>query len=284
MMPSVSSHETTRRIVVRSAVDVCAAVDDLPCEAIGELTMVADGVVRGAVFVERGRVCWAAARGLAARLTELLVAPSGLDAVTMEDLFRRCRLESKPIGEYLVEQGVIAPAQLRAALLQHTVESLSALCDGAGWATFRARPGGYNPRFSFATSELVVRSCALAYGNGGEPLDRARVLPISYSGEWGARYLRVEGMAAPVPVALVGDIPDRARTVLAVGAWSASALDLASTFRGSDATVTTTEDGGATFSTWRSKGALFAVRLVENGAARVLHHRAAIRRRDATRA
>ncbi len=283
MTASVSARETGRRVDIRSTVDICSFVDRLAVDDVGELLVAHDEAnipsVRGAVFVEGGRVCWAAARGLASRLTQLLMQPSGLDAATMEELYRRCKIERAPLGEFLVARGIVRPEDLRAALLQHTTESLDVLCDARTVARWWPRPGGYNARFTFKTSELLVRWFALRHGADGERLREAlETFSDSTTGEWGAVFVRVPSLAAPLPIVVRGALPEKSFAVLRVGKWAASALDVAATFQGADVLVTAAEPGGTTLVAWRHEGRIVAGRMSPNGPARVLHRRAMMRR------
>lgn len=284
MTASVSGRETGRHVAIRTTVDICTFVDQLALDDVGELLVVRDEAanvpsVRGAVFVERGRVCWAAARGLAPRLTQLLREPSGLDAPAMENLYRRCKLEGAPLGEFLVARGIVRPDDLRAALLQHTTESLDALCDERALASWWPRPGGYNARFTFKTSELLAHWFAHRHGTPGAPLGAAlATFSDSVPGEWGAVFMRVPTLAAPLPIVVRGEVPEKSLSLLRVGKWAASALDVASTFHDEDVLVTAMEPGGTSLVAWRYDGEIVAGRMGSNGPARVLHQRAATRR------
>ena len=286
MTASVSSSETGRRVAIRprTAVDVFSFVDRLSVDDVGELLVMNDEptkapAVRGAVFVEGGRVCWAAAHGLAPRLTQLLMAPSGLDAGAMEHLYRRCKHERAPLGEFLVARGIVRPEDLRAALLQHTTESLDALCEERTLASWYPRPGGYNARFTFKTSELLARWFAHRHGATGHALHGVlSAFSDSTPGEWGAVYARVPTLAAPLPVVVRGSLPEKSVSLLRVGKWAASALDVASTFQDDDVFVMSTEVGGTALVAWRHDDAIVAGRMGPNGPARVLNQRAALRR------
>lgn len=284
MTSAVSARETGRRVAIRTTVDICTFVDRLAVDDVGELLVVRDEAtsppsVRGTIFVEGGRVCWAAARGLAPRLTQLLRQPSGLDAAAMEDLYRRCKLEGAPLGEFLVARGIVRPDDLRAALLQHTTESLDVLCDDRTLASWWPRPGGYNARFTFKTSELLARWFAHRQGATGARLSAALdTFSESMPGEWGALFVRVPTLASPLPLLVRGELPEKSLSLLRVGKWAASALDVASTFQDADVLVTAMEAGGTSLVAWRHDGRIVAGRMGSNGPARVLHHRAAMRR------
>lgn len=101
-------------------------IEQLPVQTSGAY-LVRDGEqVCGTICVERGRVCWAAARGLASRLTDRLCEveknPERRDA--LHHLYRRCMSEQLPLGATLVKSQVVTEEVWREALTQHTAESL----------------------------------------------------------------------------------------------------------------------------------------------------------------
>src|SRR5690349_16551746 len=150
-------------------VDLLAAVDDQPASESGAFVVDGDddGAVLGSVFVENGRVCWAAATGRSGRLRDLLHQNSvrPLDDAELDDAFAECRGTHRPLCELLAERGLIGDEGLRAALKQHTVESLIAQCDGSetslAWVPHRRR--GYNARFTFSPIELLAAAGAQLY-------------------------------------------------------------------------------------------------------------------------
>lgn len=219
--------------------DLCAFVDDLPADAAGELlvrTPTSDVV--GTLFVQGNRVCWAAARGLARYLTELLVSRAKIDPILMDRHFRRCRDQGVPLGEDLVARGIVTSDDLRASLLEHSAASLRALCtSGEVAATWRSSVRGYSPRFTFATSELVTVTASALDDSASAG---ARLLATHFSpaeGDWAAAFVRRPEIAFPVPIAVVGAFPERASALLGWGRWSASTFDVACTFSDDGATV-----------------------------------------------
>ncbi|MEO7731533.1 MAG: DUF4388 domain-containing protein, partial [Kofleriaceae bacterium] len=150
-------------------VELLAAVEDCSPHESGAFLVDGDGdgTVRGSVFVETGRVCWAAAPGRSGRLRDLLHRHSArpVDDVELDDAFAACRQAQRPLGELLVERGLVSDEGLRAALKQHTVESLIAQCDGlprpVTWVRHRRR--GYHARFTFAPVELLAAAGAQLY-------------------------------------------------------------------------------------------------------------------------
>lgn len=236
----------------------------------------------GVVFVERGRVCWAAARGLARRLTELLGARAGLSAAEMESLYLACKERRIPLGEHLVNRGVLAADDLRDVLLQHTGESLSHLWTADARGTWHPRGGaGYSPRFTFATAEL------LAHLGGVRHADVvARIRPVLArffrDEDWGAAFVRGAFSAAPEPVALHGATPDAAVVLMRFGKWAASALDVAATFSGGSGLLSIAR-AGASAGSWlvafAQEGAVVVGATGTHGPARILNRRAQERRK-----
>lgn len=257
--------------------EACAFVDQLGPMSTGEIVVASEEPL-GAVFVERGKVCWAAARGLARRLTELIGAKAGLSKPTMESAYAECKARRTPLGEHLVGQGLVSADDLRFALLQHTVESLGLMCGARSHATFHARPGtGYSPRFTFGTAELLTHTGALAHR---EAACRAhRVLQrVFATGEWGVAFTRSRASAYPEPIAVFGASPPSATVVLRYGKWAASALDITATFTDPNALLTVSRrngiDGRAALVAFGEGGVLITGETGELGPARILNRRA----------
>ena len=163
-----ATSDERRRIAVTSPLDVCAFVDELDAEAVGEIFLADGERGLGTVFVEHGKICWAAARGMARRFTELLVANTGASSEVVQRVIMDCIVERAPLGERLLQAQVVDAQQLRSTILQHTAESLSAACADPSsgiWSPRRLR--GYASRFAFDTEEVlaeVVRRCSPTEG------------------------------------------------------------------------------------------------------------------------
>jgi len=234
-MPPSSRELHERRLSAETVADVCSFVDDMDGPA-GEIVVQSEDV-RGAIFVEDGRVCWAAALGLSRRLTELLASYAALDRAEMEAIFVRCKEEQRPLGELLVAEGIVRPRDLRAVLERHTVESLLALTGPGRRGVFRPRPrGGYSPQFTFGTAELLVRTAASLDAEAAHRAETELDRWLS-TDAWAAAFVRRPTRAVPEPIATRGRGPTKARDLLAIAKWAASVLDVVATFGGETATL-----------------------------------------------
>lgn len=256
-------------------------VDELEPSATGELVVSGSEGPRGAVFVERGRVCWAAARGLARRLSRLLGARASLEPSAMESIFLYCKERRVPLGEHLVTRGVLRPEDLRVALLQHTVESLHHLCAHDARAAWYPRAGaGYSPQFTFATAELFAHIGAVTHAATASRLEP--VLRASFGdGDWAAAFVRTNTRGFPEPVATHGAVPASASTLLRIGKWAATALDLTRTFTDDGALLAVTRrtrGANTCLVAFRSGDAFVAGETCEYGPGRILNRRAQLRR------
>ena len=270
---------------VRSVDEACAFVDELGASATGEVVVGGGAGPMGTVFVEGGRVCWAAARGLARRLSELLAGRSGLSPSEMEVVYSRCKARRVPLGEHLVESGVLAASELRTALLQHTAESLLVLTEAGGRATFRPREGGYSPRFTFATGEVLSRACAAQHAAIAASAEVA--LAAAFQGDdWAAAFVRSDSSALPAPIAIFGAAPSTSTALLRAGRWAVSALDVAATFCEA-ATFLCVDHRSrgreSSFVAFRDRGAVFAGETTTLGTARIMNRRAAERRSNGSK-
>lgn len=115
----------------------------------------------GTVLVEDGQICWAAAAKTGKRLTCLIEerANGSIEKGLIQMVFDECRLTGAPVGETLVERGILSPETFREVLLEHTVESFKVLMSETEmppqWVTHRRK--GYNPQFTFSTHEVFQR-------------------------------------------------------------------------------------------------------------------------------
>lgn len=230
MNPGTPPPATRARVVPLGTVaDLCDFVDDLAPTDAGEL-VVGGASGAGSVYVESRRICWAAAKGLARRLTELLAERSSNSPREIEDVYRRCKVSGVPLGESLVSLGVVQAFQLRAALIQHTVESLAQLTGRTNLATWHPRArGGYSARYTFGTAEVLARTGALSGSLVAAQL-QSELGACFWDGEWGAAFVRPAGRSMPEAVAWVGEVPLSAGGLMERAKWAASAVDLVVAF------------------------------------------------------
>ena len=151
-------------------------VEALPQTAGGAFVVGPRETPSGMILVERNRICWTAASGMRQRLRDLLrthcSTPIGEDA--LEATHAQCRVDGRPLGETLVNEGLVTAAQMRAAMKQHTAESLLALDaaysddDSGEWPfTWVDRSGrGYNPRYRFTGAEVLAAVGARSIASG----------------------------------------------------------------------------------------------------------------------
>jgi hypothetical protein len=244
--------------------DLLAAVDDRPASESGAFVVDEnDGVVRGSVFVESSEVCWAAAAGRGARLRDLLRqhAERSLGDGELDEIFARCRDENRSIGELLEEHQLVSDDGLRAAIKQHTVESLIAQCDGSRpvtWVPHRQR--GYRARFTFPPIELLAAAGAELYPLEAEGADRGLELALTAARVAGsfaigddddAIAVRVAGASAPV------------RGLLELGNWAAAALAACNGFSPAVMARAVAAVQGSAAIGWRSARRLVHVAVVD---------------------
>src|SRR5262249_5872261 len=98
----------------------------VPSDASGALVREqSDGTMAGALLVEHGRVCWAMRRRYPRRLTDILADEQNtLSPAQLDEVFAMCRRERRPLGETLIERGMVSLPILHRALLRHTCEAL----------------------------------------------------------------------------------------------------------------------------------------------------------------
>src|ERR1700753_1700020 len=100
-------------------------IDELPAGATGALRFGEHGIV----LVESRKICWAAANNMRVRLTDILcnTATPPVPRDQVEEIARACTKTRRPLGESLVESGLVSETGLKAALRRHTVEAVAHL-------------------------------------------------------------------------------------------------------------------------------------------------------------
>jgi hypothetical protein len=200
-------------------------IDGLPAGATGALVLTDCDSSQGTVLVEDRRICWAAAPDMENRLTELLREQSRdpLSAMAFAELYEECHRESLPLGETLVERGLVSSDGLRCAFRQHTAEAIARLSAAASltltWAPNRT--GRYDAQFSFATSELLCCIGALGLETAAEEADQT-LREVTPERSVGVAFLT--GADHGLPVAQVSAESWCCQSLLDLGEWALAAL------------------------------------------------------------
>jgi hypothetical protein len=126
----------------------------------------------GVVLMESGRLCWAN-DDLGSKLSEQIERRFGVARAVIEQVSRQCRDTGSPFGATLVELGHLTPAQLSAALREHTCRSILSLvksgirdCD---WVPHQGN--GYAPDSTISVTQAACRCVALVKGLAAEGLE-----------------------------------------------------------------------------------------------------------------
>ncbi|HET7500196.1 MAG TPA: hypothetical protein VFK02_04310 [Kofleriaceae bacterium] len=249
-------------------IELLAAVDDRPPSESGAFVVDGDGggTVLGSVFVETSRVCWAAATGRGARLRHLLRqhAARALDDAALDDAFAACRDRCLPLSTVLEERDLVSGPGLRAALKQHTVESLIAQCDGSDravtWVPHRQR--GYRARFTFPPIELLADAGAELYPS--EAAGAGRGLGVALSAARTAASFAIGDDDEAVAVRVAGSAVVAVRDLLELGNWAAAALAACNGFSPLVMARAIASASGPAALGWRSARRLVHVAVVES--------------------
>lgn len=208
--------------------DALIRVEEVSSDEVGLLHF-GDDPRSGGIFVEGGRVCWAAARGMQQRLRELL--GDGHDLAAMNE------------------------SELAAALRRHSAESLVELCRDDAQPIWMSRGGrGFGARFTFRPVDVFLEVVALYAPEAAA--NAARELAPLISEERHAAAFRF-GHDAAIPLAAYGDFSlSEAR---ALGRW-ANALPAATRELGATPAFTfAATAAGDTLGVWWSDDVLYAV-------------------------
>jgi hypothetical protein len=228
-------------------------VEDVPLADVGALVVERNGGREGVVLVEEGRVCWAAAARMPRRLSDLLLerAP-GLEAKDLQQVFERCRVQGRPLGESLVSDGLLSPDGLRRALLEHTADALSLLagCAGARTRWFSRDERSYDPRFTFSTVELATALATRELPDLASEASATLVATLT-EGSCGVALYRGGGASRPVSIAQHGPRELSLAAIEILSEWAVRSLDLSSAFTEGARFTVSTLDTGESWIGWR---------------------------------
>ena len=227
---------------------ILAHVEQVAPASSGELVLAREGRTRGVVYVEHGRVCFAAARGLGSRLADLLRTRARIEVTArgMVELLRHGRDHDTPLGELLVESGMMTPDGLMGALRRHTAESLVHI--GAvpvtAWWIPRER-GGFQPRFTL--SPVMLAPCVGALLAGREPAATLDPFARVQGAVAGGAFVRPASETVPIAAAGMASVEALRR----LGAQVTEALDVAGRIEGGPRFAFTGDQQGRGVLAWR---------------------------------
>lgn len=227
-------------------------IDDLPAGATGALNFGPNGVI----LLQSRRICWAMARTMRLRLTDILrnqsTPPVSREAV--EQVYRRCKDSGTPIGEALVASGLATEAGLRAALFKHNGEAIVALARAGAapddWVTHTK--SDYDPKYSFTACEVLAMLGAV-----DDPA-RATAAQLELSGmlvpeSVGAAFTRGSDASGALVIAVDRGCDFAVRDLVGVCNWVAGLFDVAQTFDPEVFAARAHWGKQAGLVTWRSK-------------------------------
>lgn len=151
-------------------------IDRLPDGATGALVFTSKDAPQGTVLVEDNRVCWAAASNMEQRLTDILRHQSEppLPMDTFEAIYEECYRDRIPLGETLVQRGLVTREGFWRSLLRHTAEAICVLASAdviaPVWASNRKRR--YDAEYTFSTAQILCSAGSLRFEEEAEDARR----------------------------------------------------------------------------------------------------------------
>lgn len=227
-------------------------IDDLPRGATGALHFGEAGMI----LVQGKKICWAVARDMRLRLTEILrrqtTPPLAREAV--EEIFRACKESGRPIGEALVKSGLVSEAGLRAALFKHNGEAIVSLAQNGALAErfVNHSKTGYDPKFAFSACEVLAM-----LGARDDPARAAAAQGeldgILVQDSVGAAFVRSSASSGPLVIAVDPACDMAVSDLLQACQWGSGLFDVARTFDPEVFAARAALGDRAMLVTWRSK-------------------------------
>jgi hypothetical protein len=262
--------------LLASAVEVLESVEGLPTGSTGALRFDDEGVV----LVDGARICWALARNMRERLTDILCKDPRRPIARglVEDVFRRAKESGTPLGESLVASGLISVSGLRAALLRHNAEAIACLAQARKRPTVFSTHGGgrYDPRFAFGTTELLAEISRA--GNRARAKEASQWLDdVNVQDAVGVAFVRdIEG-AGPAIIAVDGGCSLRVGETLEVCGWVSGLFDVTVLFDSRTALISACWRGTTGVVAWRIGDVSYAAMCSSRPASALLLNRLASR-------
>jgi hypothetical protein len=240
-------------------------VESLPPSARGAFLVGSSEAPIGTILIEANRVCWGAAPGMGGRLMDILRShcDESRRAGEFDTVYARCRRESRPLPDALMASGLVSAERMRAAIKQHTIESLLAvdaavanLCGSHSlrwpmqWIDHEGH--GYNPRYTFGAVEVLAaagaqrleQSDAAVMTEHLEQLTDADSALVAFS-------FQPDG--TPLFVAASSPLPMNLEDLIELSTWAEAALGACAGFSpGAMIACLRAADGGA--AAWRYHG------------------------------
>lgn len=223
----------------------------------------------GTVLLDEGRVCWAVARGMRHRLTDLLreESVSAVDEAKIKSIYNVCRQERRPLASALVEEGVVSHEGFRNVIRRHTTEAMLEI--GATGEQRRSwierRRGHYASKVSFSSLDLVLCVGELLFVDQAEEA-RAHLDDIVPAQARGIAFMRTEGRAGVMPIAGLRSTDIKVRDAGAMGKWAMSAISGVALLGAERPSVSVTGAGGESLVAWARGPMIFTALSDDRGA------------------
>ena len=238
--------------LIASVLRLLSFIDELPAGATGILHFGEHGII----LLDSRKICWAVASTMRIRLTDILRNQSTppLPREAVEDIFRGCKDNGRPIGEALVTSGLVTEAGLRAALFKHNGEAIAQL------ARANATPDGftvhssttYDPKYAFSPCEVLATLGSLD--------DPARAIAAQLElGDTlvhessGVAFARNEATSGSLVIAVDRQCDFPVQDLVEVCNWVAGLFDVARTFDPNACAARATWGARTALVTWRVK-------------------------------
>lgn len=234
--------------------DIIERVESLPGDACGAFVLTGAESEKGTVYVECGRVCWAAVRGMGRRLTDLVLreADTKISIEDIEGLYQSCRVEGSPWGQTLVERGIVSPDGLRNALGRHTAEAIAAVTNFAQLRCHWLDRGNasYDAMFTFDMVEVGAWVGSLRHRDHRKPAlgQLEELVPV---GTFAAAYVWPDTRIDELPIAVVSSSERSVATAIELGRWAHNQLQLAEAVAERCSPVTAIAADGQAIVTWK---------------------------------
>lgn len=162
----------------------------------------------GVLFLEKGRLCWAAVPETRRYLTARLQERARATPEQMSAFIQEAQATKRPLGELLVAKSLLSENGLRAALREHSLESAAVMASSEveGITVHTRTSVGFDSRFTFELLPFFIECLERVV-----TVPKLSVKPPAGDGFTGL-VVMVDG-GVPLPVRTIGATPSLERAV-----------------------------------------------------------------------
>ncbi|MAQ16496.1 MAG: hypothetical protein CMN30_17095 [Sandaracinus sp.] len=218
----------------------------------------------GDVLVTHGALCWASARGMRQRMSDLLRYKCNppLEREFLTEVLQRCRRERTPLGDALLATGKVTESGLRSALANQVTDAIARIGMKESQLTARENlaRAEYDERFTFSPAEIFAALGARRDPAGAVVARRRLQWAFDGTGGCGFAFFAEGSRDHTVALAVTRECSLAIQQMVVLARWAREILRVEGFLEPSRLVVAKVDDWTALVA-WSREGVIFAGRV-----------------------